>query len=218
MTEVIPAILTDDPRELEEKIHLAEGISKRVHIDIIDGVFANNKTVSLDALAGIDTDLLIDVHLMTKEPVLWVEHAVRAMADRVIGQIEMMGSAASFVEKCQEVGLQIGLGIDLNTKVESVEPTILRDMDLVLVMGVKAGFGGQDFDESVLDKIKKLDEVRSEGSMKFRICVDGGINKETVKLVRQQGADEVAVGGAIYKAPGGDVGQNMKELMEVAYQ
>lgn len=215
MIEVIPAILTDDPKELEEKIRKIEGLVKRVHVDIIDGVFASNKTVSLDALGEVDTDLLIDVHLMTKEPTLWVEHAVRAIADRVIGQIEMMGSQTDFVEKCQEVGLSVGLGIDLNTKVDEVDTAVLRDLDLVLVMGVKAGFGGQDFEKFVLDKIKTLDEIRSEGSMKFRICVDGGVSKETIKLVRQAGADEAASGGAVYS---GDIEDNLKELIEAAYR
>jgi ribulose-phosphate 3-epimerase len=211
MLEVIPAILTSDAKELEEKIKTVEGLVRRVHIDIIDGIFANNKTVSLDAVSEIETELLIDIHLMTKEPTFWIEHAVRAMADRVIGQVEMMENQAVFLQKCQEAGLGVGLGIDLATNVDTLDATVLRDLDVVLVMGVAAGFGGQSFQEIALEKVKKLVEIRDNGSMNFRICVDGGVSKEVARAIREAGADEVAAGNAVYI---GDIGENIKKLKE----
>ena len=101
MVEVIPTILTSDAREAEEKIRRLEGLVKKVQIDIIDGVFAGNRTIEPAAVEEIDSSLALDFHLMTKEPREWVEKAVRAGADRIIGQIEMMADQVAFLGKVQ---------------------------------------------------------------------------------------------------------------------
>lgn len=209
MVDVIPAILTSDPRELEEKIRSLEGVANRVQIDIIDGVFAENKTVALEALDGIETSALLDIHLMTKDPVTWVEKAVRALADRIIGQIEMMVSQEEFVGKVTETGTHVGLAIDIDTPVSSLDPVILNNLDVVLVMSVKAGFGGQKFSPAVLEKIKELDEIRARDNTQFRICVDGGIDAGNIKEVIKAGADEVAVGKSLFE---GSMQENIEKL------
>lgn len=214
MLEVIPAILTNDPKELEEKIRAVEGLVKRAQIDVVDGVFAKSHTVDLSAVASLETDLLLDIHLMTKEPVLWVERAIRAMADRVIGQVEMMSDQTEFIGKVTEAGLKVGLAIDLPTLVVNIDPAIMLDLDVVLVMSVKAGFGGQEFDHRALEKVRELDEIRARDDTPFRICVDGGINKQHIKEVRQAGADEVAIGARIFS---GDLRAHLEELIEAAY-
>ncbi|MAG60055.1 hypothetical protein CMO96_04680 [Candidatus Woesebacteria bacterium] len=219
MLEVIPAILTDDPRELKEKIrqvarlHESYGEVKRVQVDIVDGVFAKNHTVGLEALESIETSLGLDVQLMTKDPTNWVEKSVRAMAGRIIGQIEMMPSQEAFVRKVTEVGQQVGLAIDLPTPVSNLDQNILMDVDVVLVMSVKAGFGGQKFDEKALKKIKDLDKIRAHDKAPFKICVDGGINFGNIKLVVEAGADEVAVGKSLFD---GDITQNIEKLKKNA--
>lgn len=210
MLEIIPAILTNNPQELEEKIREVEGLVSRVQIDIIDGVFADNKTISLESLANLDTALLLDVHLMTKDPSLWVEKSVRAMADRVIGQIELMENQEDFVYKVQEAARPVGLAIDLETPVASLDPLLLNNLDVILVMAVKAGFSGQEFDTRVVDKIKELAEIREKDLLKFRICVDGGVNAENIKSIEEAGADEVAVAHSLYD---GDVKQNLEILL-----
>lgn len=194
MLEIIPAILTNDPKELEEKIRQAEGLVQRVQIDVVDGVFASNKTVSLEAVANIETSLLLDIQLITKEPVDWVERAARAMADRVVGHIEMMSDQAAFVAKVQETGEGVGLAIDLPTPVSALDTVVLGDLDVVLVMSVKAGFGGQDFQEPALKKVTELLSYRVSNNCKYRICVDGGINEENIGKIRQAGTDEVVIG------------------------
>lgn len=216
MLEIIPAILTNDPKELEEKIRQVEELVNRVQIDIVDGVFADNKTISLEAVANIDTNLLLDIQLMTKEPVDWVERAVHAMADRVVGHIEMMSDQMAFVAKVQETGEKAGLAIDLPTPVSALDPAILNNLDVVLVMSVKAGFGKQDFQESALEKVTKLLSYRANNNCKYRICVDGGINEENIAKVQQAGADEVVIGHSLFAS--GDVAQRVEELKKAAYR
>lgn len=223
MIEIIPAILTNDPKELEEKIRQVEGLARldseskragRVQIDIVDGVFADNKTISLEAVANIDTDLLLDIQLMTKEPADWVERAVRAMADRVIGHIEMMSDQARFIEKVAETGEKVGLAIDLPTPVSALDTVALNNLDVVLVMLVKAGFGGQDFQEPALEKVTKLSSYKANNNCKYRICVDGGINEENIAKVRQAGADEAVIGHPLFE---GNIQGKLEGLRRAAY-
>lgn len=215
MVQIVPAILTNDPREVREKLELLEGKVERVQIDILDGVFADNNTIFPDILERIETDTLIDFHLMTKEPVDWVERCVRGMADRIFGHVEMMTSQVEFIGKVQEVGIRVGLAFDLPTPVEKFEASLIGDMDAILLMSVPAGFGGQEFDKAVLAKIRTLSKIRIRNGHKFLIFVDGGINEENIVEVVQAGADEVAVGRRLFE---GDMGENVKRLQEATYE
>ncbi|MBU0569680.1 hypothetical protein KKB40_02765 [Patescibacteria group bacterium] len=222
MIKIIPAILTDDINELKEKLALCEevhltspGLIERVQIDIIDGIFADNKTIDPSVLANFDTDLKIDFHLMVDEPVNWVEKCVGLGADRIIGQIERMSSQVEFVGKVTSVGLKVGLAIDLATPVSKLDSLILNDLDVVLVMSVSAGFGGQKFDPSTLLRINELNKVRSRDNMSFAICDDGGITLEWIDDVRREGADEVSIGERIFK---GDLKENLEKFKKAAYK
>lgn len=214
MLEIIPSILTNDPKELENLLGMCEGVVERVHIDIIDGKFANNRTIDPSVLDDTDTSLLLDYHLMVQEPVNWVEKCVRAMADRVIAQIEKMSDQVEFVGKVQEVGAKVGLGIDLDTAVSKLDSVILNNLDVVLVMSVKAGFGGQPFDKKAIDKIRKLDEIRVRDDTPFRICDDGGITLESIDDAHYTGADEVAIGRGLFK---GSLSENLKKYQRAAH-
>ncbi len=215
MVEIIPAILTNDIREIEEKLARAEGIVERVQIDIVDGVYAANRTIDPSFLANIETDLKLDFHLMTKEPVDWVERCVRGGADRVIAQIEKMSDQIAYVGKVEEVGLEVGLAVDLETPISLLDPTILTNLDVVLVMAVPAGFGGQKFDTRVLKKIKKLDEIRVRDDSPFRICVDGGETEGVIDETHFAGADEVVVGRRIFE---GDLAANIERFQKAAHK
>lgn len=215
MVEIIPAILTNNTQELKDLLAKAEGVVQRVQIDILDGVFADNKTIDPRALEAIETDLKFDFHLMVKEPVNWVERSLRAGAERIIGQVEMMTNQLEFVGKVQEVGLSVGLAIDVATGVDAIEPTILRDLDAVLVMSVPAGFGGQAFDSKVLKKIDELVEIRRSDQTPFKIIDDGGITLETIGRAHADGVDEVAVGKRIFE---GDIKENIKNFQLAAHQ
>lgn len=215
MVKIIPAILTNDIKEIEEKLARSEGIVDRVQIDVIDGQFAASRTIDPSFVRNIETDINLDFHLMTKEPVDWVEKAVTGGADRIIGQIEKMTSQVDFVGKVQSVGLSVGLAIDIETPVSSFDPVVLTNLDVVLVMAVKAGFGGQKFDKRALAKIRWLDETRVRDDTPYKICVDGGETLETVDDVRVAGVDEIVVGKRIFQ---GDLVKNIKKFTGAAYE
>jgi ribulose-phosphate 3-epimerase len=142
--EIIPAILTDNPQEARELIAKADGIVKRVHIDIIDGVFADNKTIDPSALNEVDHSLLIDFHLMVNEPVNWVERCSRAGGDRIIGHVEMMSDIAGFIAAVTSAGLSPGIAIDITTPVESLEEEFLLDIDVVLVIAYRRALAAKN--------------------------------------------------------------------------
>jgi ribulose-phosphate 3-epimerase len=195
--DIIPAILTNDPRELEDRLRRYEEREiERVHIDIIDGEFAPGKTVPLDSLENFETSVLLDIHLMVNDPVSWVEHAARSLAERIIGQVEQMGNQEEFVGRVTAAGARVGLGMDIETPVSVLEDNALMDADVILVMGRKAGWEEQSFDEAALEKVRQLSELREAHGAHFKILVDGGVNAQNIDSLEQAGADEVAVGHA----------------------
>lgn len=221
MVEIIPAILTDSVTELEEKLDRvdeaveASGANiKRVQIDIIDGKFVDNRTIDPSNITGIDTNLSLDFHLMVKEPINWVEKCATAGADRIIGQIEMMNSQPDFIGRVQEVGLYVGLAVDLGTPISKLDPVVLTDVDVILVMAVRAGWGGQKFDRRVLGKIKELDEIRVRDSTPFKICVDGGETEDVIDDTHFAGADEVAIGKRLFA---GSLKDNIERMQLAAH-
>jgi ribulose-phosphate 3-epimerase len=207
--EIIPAILTDNPSELRDLMGKAEGVVKRIHIDIIDGVFVSNKTVDPSAFNNFDTTMLLDFHLMVNKPVNWLEKCVVAGGSRVIAQVEMMDSTEEFIKKAQELGISPGLAIDINTPVESIERRLLTDVDVVLAMSVPAGFGGQEFHDSAIGKIKKLANLRANDNTPFKIACDGGIKSSIIKQLRNSRADEIIIGNRIFE---GDLAANIAEF------
>lgn len=214
MIQIIPSILTNDPAELRRLVSLCEGVVERVSIDIIDGKFADNRTLTPDVLGEIETDLKIDFHLMVDEPINWVERCVRGQADRIIGQVERMTDQIEFVGKVQEVGAKVGLALDLATPVSQVDSTILTNLDVILVMSVPAGFGGQKFHQIALDKINELIEIRTRDVSPYTIHDDGGITLQSIYNVHKIGADEVSVGRKIFE---GDLSENLKRFQEAAH-
>ena len=215
MIEIIPAILTDDLDEAKDMLFESESKVSRVQIDIIDGEFANNTTIVPEDLAKIKTKLLLDYHLMVDEPVNWVERCVRGQADRIIGHIEKMKDQKEFIEKVKENGLGVGLAIDTNTPISDIDTEVLNKLDVILVMSVPAGFGGQEFKKEVITKISKLAKLRSKENYSYRICDDGGITIELVDDVHYLGADEVSIGKRLFK---GDLEENIKRFQVQAHK
>lgn len=213
MLEIIPAILTNNINEAEDEIQKCTGIVKRVQLDIIDGIFADNKTIDPSNLGEVESSLALDFHLMVKSPIKWVEKSINAGADRIIGQVEMMESQIEFIQKIQFSNLRVGLALDLATPVSVLDPAIFPLADVILLMSVKAGFGGQKFDKSVLTKIKELNEIRVNGKSPFKICVDGGETDEVIDDTYLAGADEVVIGNRLFV---GDLEVNIKKLLNAA--
>ncbi|HSW47507.1 MAG TPA: hypothetical protein VLG67_00345 [Candidatus Saccharimonadales bacterium] len=198
MFEIIPSPGTEDKtfEEIEKKLHAVKGLARTIHIDIIDGKFANNKTFSdptpfakfaksqsgglaRDEKGG--TSFIFEVHLMVHEPIKYLKSFAQAGFSRFIGQIEHMSDQAEFVAEAQLLG-DAGLAVDLQTGIDAIKVP-LSDLDAILVMGVQAGFSGQTFSEDALVKIKDLVDQTD-----VPIEVDGGINERTIQLVHNLGA------------------------------
>ncbi|MEK7090919.1 MAG: hypothetical protein AAB887_00245 [Patescibacteria group bacterium] len=185
--QIIPAILTSEVQELDSLLRKIRDSQKfeRVQIDFVDGEYAKNLTIKPTEIDMVPyLPLKFDAHLMVRgdNALFWGKNAIQMGFERVIMQIE---SGESDDYKC--------VGIDLDTPVETVQKR-LKDLELVLLMSVKAGFGNQKFDEVVYGKISYLSNLRSLGNLKFKICVDGGVEQEHLPILEKMGVDEVAVG------------------------
>jgi ribulose-phosphate 3-epimerase len=210
MLNIIPAILTSNPLELKSMIRSVEGLVERVQIDIIDGIFADNKTIEPLLLKSAQTGLALDFQLMVKEPINWIEKCpARVVQDRIIGHVEMMSSQFRFIEKLKFNNLSAGLALDITTPISIIEEGIIQSLDVILLMSVKAGFGGQKFNKNALPKIAELNSVKKATHAHFKICVDGGITLELIKALNKLSIDEVAVGRRIFQ---GDVANNIRDF------
>lgn len=207
MLTIVPSILTNNPSELKQMIGVSEEVVERISIDVIDGVFHANKTITPEALSYVETNLLIDYQLMVKEPINWVEKCFRAQADRIVGHIEMMTSQIEFVKKIQGLGCKAGLALDIDTPVIQLDRSLITDLDVIYLMSYKAGIPGQKLQDSVLSKINELAEIRKDDNTPFVIHVDGGVNRDTISKISDAGADEVSVGRLLFNG-------NMREMID----
>jgi ribulose-phosphate 3-epimerase len=212
--EIIPAILEENIEEVKRKFKLVKPYVEIVQVDILDGVFAQGKTIEIGELKGLEEikGLKIDFHLMVSEPALFVDDCRKVGGWRVIGQVEMMNDQGEFVRMVENAHMLAGLAIDLKTPVEAIEERFLEEIDCVLVMSVKAGESGQAFQKEALEEIKKFRGL-SEKHGNFNIAVDGGLNKETVMDCLGAGANQLGITSEIFGAV--DVGKAIKELREL---
>lgn len=195
--EIIPAILENSVEAVEKRLAMIKGKAERVSIDVIDGIYADNLTVGLEDLRGVDFyGLTVEVQLMTEYPVEYLGVCKSLGVERAFGHIEKMDDQAAFVETARELEIAPAFGVDLYTPLESIEGKLLEELDGVLLMSVKAGFSGQHFNKTVLEKIKKLREMGFEGDIEM----DGGMNPETVKACYGAGANQFSVTSYLWKA------------------
>jgi len=212
MFEIVPTILTSDLDDFSRKIESLKGLVPRVQIDIVDGKFALNKTIDLSAFKEIvyDSGLKVDLHLMVEEPQGWINRCLEIVPDRIVAQVEKMKNPFDFVNEVIESGAQVGLAIDLETPIENVSEDIYLLSDMVLLLGVKAGSGGQEFAPKVLDKIKTVKEILGEFG---KIGVDGGINEKTIGGCQKAGANIFYVGNYFWQTE--DLEKRYNELLEI---
>lgn len=216
MNEIIPTILTSDLDDFNEKLILAREVVGRVQIDIVDGKFAEKKTVDLSEMVDLKeiTDLKKDLHLMVNEPEKWITRSLEVLPDLLIGQVEMMSDPLKFINEVVESGMQAGIALDLETPVDKVSEEVYRTSDLVLVLAVKAGMGGQDFDLRAVDKIKKIREMLGgPPAGGGKIGIDGGLTDENILLCKNAGANVFYVGQSFWQAE--DLNLRYNELLKL---
>ena len=209
MIKIIPAVLTNDKNTALEQIRAVEGIAERVSIDIIDGRYAENKTIDPLILADFNSPLVFDYQLMVYEPINWIDKCVSSHADRIIGHVEFMNDQKDFITKVKESGAKPGLGLDLNTPLEKIQTEVFGHISVLLLMSVKAGFSSQKFDESVYKKIEQAMQLRVMNNFSFSIQIDGGVDKEIAKNLDVMGVEEVSITSKIFQ---GNPSFNLNEI------
>lgn len=200
MVKLAPSILSADFSRLLESVKEVEAAGvEYLHIDVMDGHFVPNISFGAPILKSLKgkTNLFMDVHLMIENPDLFIGDFVDAGADLINVHVEACVHLHRTIQLIRSFGVKVGVTLNPATPLSVIEP-ILHEVDMVLLMSVNPGFGGQSYIPFVTDKIKKLREMINQGQLSCDIQVDGGIKQDNVKLVVDAGANIIVAGSAIF--------------------
>ncbi|EFP61463.1 ribulose-phosphate 3-epimerase [Erysipelotrichaceae bacterium AF15-26LB] len=201
---IAPSILSlDYSRTSEQLKELDESNAKWMHFDVMDGHFVPNLTFGPDLLKGFKkaVNMVMDVHIMVDNPDMVSEIFAKAGADIITFHLEAVKDMDACLELCRKIramGVQAGVSVKPKTGVEGLLAH-LKEIDLILIMSVEPGFGGQSFMEDTLEKVRVLREQIEKEGLDTRIEIDGGINKETAKLAVAAGVDTLVAGSYVFK-------------------
>ena len=211
---ISPSILSCDFSKLGEQVK-ATGNTKAeyVHIDVMDGMFVPNITIGPCVIASLrpHTDLVFDTHLMINEPIRYISEFRKAGADIITVHAEACSDIEATLKAIKESGAKAGLSIKPKTDPETIRP-YLPLCDMVLIMTVEPGFGGQSFIFEAVENIKKVKAMLNDASLSIPIEVDGGITVDTIGIAAKAGAEIFVAGSAVYKKP--DIAQAVADLLK----
>ena len=212
--QISPSILSADFSQLGNEIkRLEEGGADMIHVDVMDGHFVPNLTIGPPIIKNLkkNCSVLFDVHLMISPVHKYIEAYSEAGADIITIHPEATENLKSSISKIKELKKKVGISLNPQTKIDVILNE-LDQIDLILIMSVNPGFGGQKFMPEVLDKIKKLKKIQIEKGLNFDIEIDGGINFDNAKIAIQAGANILVSGTTIFKSNNGDIKKNIELL------
>ena len=212
--KISPSILSADFSNLRNEIkRLQTGGADLIHVDVMDGHFVPNLTIGPPVIRALRkyTKIPFDVHLMISPVHKYIKDYALAGADIITIHPEATKNLSSSIKLIKKLKKKVGLSLNPNTKIDVIKK-YLNSIDLVLIMSVYPGFGGQKFIVKTLDKIKKLSKIKNKKRLKFDIEVDGGINFQNSKNVIKAGANILVSGTTIFKDNNGNIKKNIKKL------
>ncbi len=214
MNILSPSILSADFTKLGEEIETIDNAgAEYIHVDVMDGMFVPSISYGMPVIKSIrkSTGKVFDVHLMISEPIRYIADFAASGADMITVHVEACSDVVATIEKIREYKLKVGITLNPNTPVSAIKPYLNR-VDMVLIMSVNPGFGGQKFITSSVDKIKEVKRLRDELNLSYDIEVDGGINIDNLATVLEAGANVIVAGSAIFR---GDAAENVKKFKSI---
>ena len=215
--QISPSILSADFSQLGNEIQrLEEGGADMIHVDVMDGHFVPNLTIGPPVIKTLRnfTKLPFDVHLMIAPVHKYIKNYAEAGADIITIHPEATDNLKNSIKYIKELGKKVGVSLNPETKTDVIKE-FLTEIDLILIMSVHPGFGGQKFIPGVLDKIKEMKNIKLKKNLKFDIEVDGGIDFNNSKLVIEAGANILVSGTTIFKNNNGDIKKNIETLKSI---
>ena len=213
---IAPSILSADFSKLGfEVAEVEKAGAKIIHIDVMDGHFVPNLTIGPLVVKALraQTGMILDCHLMVNEPEKMIPWFAKAGADWITFHDEAAANAEMLIDQIHQLGKKAGISVKPGTPIEMIEP-LLPKLDLVLVMSVEPGFGGQQFMPSSIQKTRWLTKQKKDHSYHFQISIDGGINLSTIVEAKKAGAEIFVAGSAVFGST--DRAEAMKQLEQAA--
>ncbi len=214
MNILSPSILSADFTKLGEEIETIDNAgAEYIHVDVMDGMFVPSISYGMPVIKSIrkSTGKVFDVHFMISEPIRYIADFAASGADMITVHVEACSDVVATIEKIREYKLKVGITLNPDTPVSAIKPYLNR-VDMVLIMSVNPGFGGQKFITSSVDKIKEVKRLRDELNLSYDIEVDGGINIDNLATVLEAGANVIVAGSAIFR---GDAAENVKKFKSI---
>lgn len=214
MNVLAPSILSADFWKLGECIKEVEDAgAKCLHIDVMDGIFVPSISFGMPVISSIrkQTKIFFDVHLMITEPERYIEEFVKCGADSITFHLEATDKAQECINLMKANGVKAAISIKPNTPVSALEP-YLDQVDMVLIMTVEPGFGGQKYIDACTPKVQEVRRLITERGLNCALQVDGGVGKDNLKMVLDAGANVIVAGSAVFK---NDIQGNVKAFLEI---
>jgi len=212
--QISPSILSADFSQLGNEIkRLEEGGADMIHVDVMDGHFVPNLTIGPPVIKALKKQCSIkfDVHLMISPVHKYIEAYADAGADIITIHPEATGNLEESISKIKSLNKKVGVSLNPESKIDLIA-NYLEKIDLILIMSVNPGFGGQKFMPEVLDKVKQLKKIQSEKNLNFDIEIDGGINFDNCQSAIEAGANILVSGTTVFKSNNGDIKKNINLL------